>query len=93
MAAIVAGGLLGLERGQPAETPPAGLGPAEDREGYEPLPGSLEQSLAALEADQELGALLGEEFTQVYTAIKRFELKRFREHVSDWERNEYLELY
>jgi glutamine synthetase len=40
-----------------------------------------------------LGALLGEEFTQVYTAIKRFELKRFRDHVSDWERSEYLELY
>jgi glutamine synthetase len=93
MAAVVAGGLLGLERGQPAETPPAGLGPAEDREGYEPLPGGLDESLAALEADRELGALLGQEFTQVYAAIKRFELKRFRDHVTDWERNEYLELY
>jgi glutamine synthetase len=93
MAAVIAGGLLGLQRGRPALTPVAGLGPAEERDGYQPLPRSLEESLAAFEADRELADLLGDEFTRVYTTVRRFELDRFRSHVTDWERNEYLELY
>ena len=36
---------------------------------------------------------LGEEFVKVFAAVKRFELARFHAHVSDWEVNEYLELY
>ena len=30
---------------------------------------------------------------RVFTAVKRFELARFHGHVTDWEVNEYLELY
>jgi len=29
----------------------------------------------------------------VYTTMKRFEIGRFRQHVTDWERTEYLEIY
>jgi len=36
---------------------------------------------------------LGADFVRVFTAVKRFELGRFHALVSDWEVNEYLELY
>ena len=37
--------------------------------------------------------LLGEDLVQVFAAVKRHELARFHAHVTDWEVNEYLELY
>jgi glutamine synthetase len=37
--------------------------------------------------------MLGADIVKVFTAVKQAELARFRSHVTDWERNEYLELY
>jgi len=37
--------------------------------------------------------LLGPEFVKAFTVMRRYELQRFHDHVSDWEREEYLELY
>jgi glutamine synthetase len=37
--------------------------------------------------------LLGSEFVRAYTVMRRHELQRFADHVTDWELNEYLELY
>ena len=37
--------------------------------------------------------MLGEDLVKVFTTVKRFELARFNDHVTDWERNEYLEVY
>ena len=37
--------------------------------------------------------LLGEEFVTVFTTMKRAELGRFNAHVTQWERDEYIELY
>ena len=30
---------------------------------------------------------------KLFTVVKRYELGRFRSHVTDWERNEYLEVH
>jgi len=38
-------------------------------------------------------ALSSEEFIEAYTAMRRYELARFADHVTDWERSEYLELF
>jgi glutamine synthetase len=46
-----------------------------------------------LTADREMCELLGDEFVQVFTAVKNHELNRFRAHVTDWEKNEYMEIY
>jgi glutamine synthetase len=35
----------------------------------------------------------GEEFVTAYLGMRRYELARFGDHVSDWERTEYLELF
>jgi glutamine synthetase len=57
------------------------------------LPRSLEQSLANLGADAVFGRMLGAEFLKLYLAVKRHELSRFRSHITDWERSEYLEIF
>jgi len=54
---------------------------------------TLEESLALLERDERLVGLLGSEFIRAYGVMRRHELGRFADHVTDWELEEYLELY
>jgi len=91
-AAVLAAGLLGLEakaslRDQSRETT------SEDNSALQKFPQTLEAALDALGRDKAFQAALGEEFVRVFTAVKRHELARFHSHVTDWEVNEYLELY
>jgi glutamine synthetase len=90
-AALLGAGLLGiaeeLELGPPAQAP------AEEDESKAKLPTTVEESLALLEADEKMVDLLGSEFVQAYTVMRRHELQRFADHVTDWEREEYLELF
>ena len=44
-------------------------------------------------ARRDLRALLGEDFVTVYAAMRRHELQRFDDHVTDWELAEYAELF
>ena len=72
----------------PRTTPPAVGDPS-----LEPLPTSVHESLAALEADERLRDLLGDEFVAAYTVMRRHELQRFDDHVTDWELDEYVEVF
>lgn len=71
-------------------------GPAAD-EPYatqaEPLPRSLGEALDALEADQALADRLGKDFVAYYASIKRAELARFGQEVTDWEQREYFRVF
>ncbi len=53
----------------------------------------MRESLAALERDEKLRELLGEEFVSAYTVMRRHELQRFDDHVTDWEWDEYVEVF
>lgn len=90
-AALLAAGLLGIT--EELELPSAARPPAEEDPTQEPLPSTLEESLRLLEADEKLVELLGNEFIQAYTVMRRHELGRLADHVTDWELQEYLELY
>ena len=90
-AGTLAAGLLGL-KGK-LKLGPQSKGPSEDDPQHPKLPTSLDQSLAALEADKEFGQMLGPDFLRLFLAVKRHELARFRSHITDWERNEYLEVF
>src|SRR2546426_4856874 len=90
-AALLAAGMLGIT--DELELEPAARPPAEEDESKDQLPTSLEESLRLLEADDQLVELLGREFVDAYTVMRRHELQRFADHVTDWELDEYLELY
>jgi len=90
-AALLAAGILGIT--DQAELGPAARPPAEEDESKEPLPSALEESLRLLESDDKIVELLGAEFIEAYTAMRRHELARLADHVTDWELQEYLELY
>ncbi len=49
------------------------------------LPRTLNESLAALRTDATLAAAFGQEFIDIYSAIKQREVDRFALAVTDWE--------
>lgn len=90
-AGVLAAGLLGVKAKLGLQ--PESKGVAEEDASCPTLPQSLDEALDALAEDKEFRRLLGKEFFEVFTTVKRFELACFRNHVTDWERNEYLEVY
>jgi glutamine synthetase len=90
-AALLGAGLVGIEDELGLE-PPA-QPPAEEDPSKPQLPRTPEESLELLEGDARIGELLGDEFLRAYSAMRRYELGRFADHVTDWELEEYLELY
>jgi glutamine synthetase len=90
-AALLAAGLDGIER--ELELEPPAKGPAEEDASKPPLPLTVHESLEALEADEALAGALGPDFVTAYTTMRRHELQRFDDHVTDWERAEYIEVY
>jgi len=90
-AALLGAGLLGIQDELELERP--AQPPAEEDESKPKLPTSVEESLEFLEGDERLVELLGSEFVEAYGVMRRYELQRFADHVTDWEREEYLELY
>ncbi|MDH3689407.1 MAG: glutamine synthetase family protein [Gammaproteobacteria bacterium] len=90
-AAMLAAGLLGIKAKRAPQ--PQVDGPSEMNADLPKLPQNLGAALEGLEADAEMRAMLGEDFVHVFTSVKRFELARFNNHVTDWERDEYLEVY
>ncbi|MBX5469491.1 MAG: glutamine synthetase [Thermoleophilaceae bacterium] len=90
-AALLGAGLLGIA--DELELEPPARPPAEEDESKPKLPSTVEEGLALLKADEEIVDLLGEEFVKAYCVMRRYELQRFADHVTDWETEEYLELY
>jgi glutamine synthetase len=56
-----------------------------------PLPMSLSEAIDALEADEAIRDAIGAEIVDTFVGMKRFELERYRQHVSDWDLSEYLQ--
>jgi glutamine synthetase len=90
-AGLLGAGLLGIAD-ELALEPPAAR-PAEEDESKPKLPTTVEESLAALEGDAKIVELLGPEFVTAYAVMRRYELQRFADHVTDWELEEYLEVH
>jgi glutamine synthetase len=72
-----------------AEPPPPIEGDAYALVDLPELPGSLESAIRAFEEDRALRAALGEAFSAYYTTSRAWELKAWRETVTDWERDRY----
>ena len=91
--AVLAAGLAGVKAKEKLGPATNANGPSEENAKLEKLPKNLEAALDGLESDKAMRTLLGEDFLKLFTVVKRYELGRFRGHVTDWERNEYLEVH
>jgi glutamine synthetase len=87
LAAIAASAADGIRK--QAKPPEPIEGDAYTRPDLPELPGSLEASLRAFEADAVLRRTLGEGFSEYYATSRAWELKAWRETVTDWERERY----
>jgi glutamine synthetase len=87
LAALVAAAADGIRRG--ARPPPPVEGDAYARTDLPELPGSLETALRAFQDDEVLREALGERFSEYYVTSRAWELKAWRETVTDWERERY----
>ncbi len=95
LAVIIAAGLEGIEN---KILPPAEvqmnlfhLSEAEkDTLGIESMPGTLEEALAAFEADDFIKGVLGEHIATKIIRMKKDEWTTYRKQVSPWELEEYL---
>jgi glutamine synthetase len=92
-AALLRAGLKGIEdKLDPGPSSKPGL-PAEDDPDFEKLPTSIHDALDAFETEPASKEFFGEEFVTAYATMRRYELSRFDDSVTDWERQEYLELF
>jgi glutamine synthetase len=91
IAAVLAAGADGIRRRLEPPAPVAGdaYRAAPEAAGA-PLPGALEEALAALGGDAVLRDALGPAIVDTFVAVKQFEVERHRAWVSDWEIDEYL---
>jgi glutamine synthetase len=87
LAAIAASAADGISRS--AEPPDDVVGDAYARSDLPELPSSLEASIRAFGDDAALRKALGEEFGEYYVTSREWELKAWRETVTDWERDRY----
>lgn len=87
LAGLAAAAAEGIKR---QATPPEPLvGDVSERTDVPALPGSLEAAIGAFADDRGFRKALGEEFSAYYEISRRWELKAWRETVTDWERHRY----
>ena len=96
-AVILAAGLKGIEDGY--DLPPGAeddvwsLTPAERHAmGMEPLPGSLNQAIQAMERSELVAGTLGEHVFDFFLRNKQAEWEEYRRQVTQWELDRYLPL-
>lgn len=87
LAAVAASAAEGIRHA--AAPPPPVEGDAYERPDLPALPGSLEAALGAFDEDKVLRRALGEGFSEYYATSRAWELKAWRETVTDWERERY----
>ena len=51
------------------------------------------EAVDALDRDSFFREAFGQTFVDYILQLKRFEIGRFLEHVTDWEQREYFEMY
>ena len=92
VAACLAAGLWGIERGLSLDTPETiGNGYAAG-EGFERLPRTLQDATARLAGSAAARELFGDGFVDHYVATREWEWRQSTEAVTDWELARYFEI-
>ena len=89
MASQVYSGLDGIAR--QLTPPPSSDNPYDSP--AEPLPRSLAEALTGLAGDEYMNLAFGETFVNYYVRLKNAELTRYDAQVSEWEQQEYFDLF
>jgi len=97
-AAILAAGMDGVERkidpGKPINENLYSWSQAQlDEAGVKLLPQNLLEALDEFEKDDVLRDALGEALSREFLSVKRMEWVEYSRHVSEWERQRYLEYF
>ncbi|MED1203927.1 glutamine synthetase family protein [Heyndrickxia acidicola] len=91
LAAILAAGLDGIRKKQEPTLP------LQNQDAYqsdfEKLPRSLYEALSHLKEDTFFKEMLGEAFINDYVELRQAEWDRYLAHVTDWELQEYLNIF
>jgi glutamine synthetase len=98
IAAILEAGLDGLEQKlEPEEAVDRNIyrmAPTERKANHiQDLPSTLHNALKALDGDEVIQAALGDHLFHSFMDSKSMEWAAYRQQVSEWEREQYLELY
>lgn len=92
-AGILSAGLKGIEDQLDPGPPSKPDVLAEEDPDFEPLPASLPEALHALESEPATKGFFSDDFVTAYSTMRRSELSRLNDWVTDWERQEYLESF
>jgi glutamine synthetase len=97
-AAILAAGMDGVDRkldpGKPINENLYEWSPEKlKRAGIGILPQNLKEALDEFEKDKVLRAALGQDLSEEFLTLKRMEWVEYSRHVSDWERDRYVEFF
>jgi glutamine synthetase len=91
VAACLAAGLWGIERGLSLDIAPT-EGSAYADETVERLPRTLQEATARLAESKVARELFGEKFVDHYVATREWEWRKFGDAVTDWELRRYFEV-
>lgn len=90
VAAALGAGLYGIENKMTLDRPPViGNGYTVDAPR---LPGSLAEAADALDGSQAARTLFGDAFVDHYVASRRWEVRQFKQAITDWEMKRYFEI-
>ncbi|WNJ17987.1 glutamine synthetase family protein [Pontibacter sp. G13] len=91
MAACLASGLYGIEKGLKLEQP-AVVGNGYEVKEYGVLPHSLEAATHAMKHSEIARSLFGDGFVDHFTASREWEVRAYAQAVTDWEMRRYFEI-
>jgi len=92
IAANLAAGLFGIERGIEPSPPCTANAYTLSAEQAPPLARSLHEAVARLSASQRARDLLGAEAVDHYVRTRQWEVRRYEQAVTDWELDRYFEI-
>lgn len=72
---------------------PGDLDPEPYSADRQPLPANLVEAVEALDGSELFRRTWGDSIVDYLVQLKRFEWDRFMSYVTDWEQNEYFEVY
>lgn len=92
VAAALASGLYGIEKGLELGAPIVGNAYAQELDEKTALPSTLWDAAGRLKRSEAARSLFGDAFVEHWAAHREWEEREFRRHITDWELQRYFEI-